>query len=201
VIALATNAVLHERVYDVSSVNFDLRTGAQILVPDESRSDGENTTWALIDLVSAQNLGAPAATIAALQADYDRADRIQKASLAQARTLDPAEVLIELLIAQNRGADPAIVKAYEDKYNAAMGRTSLDDAVRERISRWRQTADTSSPLLPRPGQLGFGVGPAPPLVPSAREIAVAALLTSPLWVVLALRSSWGRALLARRAGR
>jgi len=191
VAALAENALLHRRVYDVSPRRFDPVTGdmipptqvpafsSQVLTsgasgaasaflgrhPDDgNRTSGANSDWALIDLLAAQQANQPAAAVQALQDDYQRALGVDRAIEAnKGADLDPDDVLAEYAVARTRGADPHYVKALEDGFSAAAGLPSPDVAISAHLG--------GLPVITQgPGLRGF--------------LTVAALL-APAWLPLA----------------
>lgn len=157
VAALAINAVLRARVYDVSSQNFDPVTGAQKFPPEqESRASGTNSDWALVDLVLAQNNGQPPENVAVFQKQYDDAKAVD-----EGRATDPVVLYGQFLAAQVRGADPGYLRSIEDRFNKASGKASADAEARKAFG-------VTLPHVTGAGSL-------------AKKILTIAVLTAPAW--------------------
>lgn len=175
VAALAINAIARRRIYGVSPETYDPASGARIIPISSDRSSGSNSAWALADLLSAQKEGAAAEQIASLKDDYDRATRVETTP----STASPGDILIELLRAQNRGADPRYILGLEQAYQASTRRQSdASAAIAARDSALRGDVDLSAstdrPIFELP--IGWTVARI------GREIAEAAILTSPAWI-------------------
>jgi hypothetical protein len=191
VAALATNAILHRRVYDVSPASFDVTTGAQN--PGSDRSTGKNSDWALVDLLDAVGKNAPPDQVDPLRAAYQEALAIEN----DPHPTDAAAIQRQLQIAQARGAAPDIIKSYQDKLTVASGQPSPDVSV----------------LTKLPGKVGvpFGGGAGAPggfsITPASlnlKDLPAFALVTAPFWIMFLLLRSRSRrppSAVRRRRGR
>jgi hypothetical protein len=194
VAALATNTILQQRIYDLSPTSFDVVTGKQTAdVTNEDRTQGDNASWALVDLQKAQSANAPQNILDGLQANYARALRVQSAPGEQ---LDPKDVLAELEIARQRGASPDVVRMYEDKYTTASRQPSLDVGVQQQLPKH------GLPMGGAPaGGQGFSIAPASL---NLKDLPAFALVTAPFWIMLLLLRSRSRrppSAVRRRRGR
>jgi hypothetical protein len=197
VAAHALNANAHESIYNTGS--FDAVTGLREPPPPpgpEDRSSGLNSTWALIELLQAQNSGAPAETVRILTEEHNRALQIEdpKAPLG---SYNESEALTQVLSAQNRGAPPDVVRLYVRAYDRVrsplspeLEKAKTDDqalralirARRNRLVVKQRAAEEGARL----GQIKFGESAGSPNLLS--RIGSVALVTSPFWLLVLLAS-------------
>jgi len=149
------------------------------LIGQEDRSTGLNSAWALIDLLNAQNAGAPPETIRSLTADYERARRVEEGS-----GYSGSEALTELLIAQRRAAPSTVLQTYRVAFERV--RPAGIPPIPTQTPAPPPTPPPAPPAQPdgRPPITSPDGGGPTATTGDLSDLPVALLLTSPLWATL-----------------